>query len=749
MAERSDRGGGGGAGDEALPLVAPGAGPGPRKPPSTTTISTIAVQSGATRLVIALLQSRDWLQLRILESTPELTRLGATLEEALQLQRTHHEVLIKLQSKQSPVEELLRQADQLISTQGARPEVYAAMAESLGAAWKDVNHHLDTRKRVLDLNVNYHSRAEECTERMLALQLACTASTAPMHTVNLNTVAECESECESLKVRLAKIHDLRRAMLETLMLALTDGKTLLELLRGIAAEGSVDSRPDTMRVSTEYAISQVEHWLESLHDRRQGLDLTFNETRSELEQRLALAMLGAERAKIEDFLSSKSRQLRAEPNQLGDSEASSQLFLHEHLKLFTEAKDIQERALKMTHATEQLAATGVTAAELAVTQSYAVLNAAAEYLDMCDTLQSMLERAVTFYQAAHTALTKLDQLEVQLTTTTLPPSSQELSVLHAQIAAAAFNVSENAIEQGLGIIDTASNNNAGAEGVKRNVEEIQNRRDYVESLCTAHKEENIKLHQAINNFLEKHNNLYSWLVSRGEAFLQGHQDMGSVLAMARDFCEVHHKLIVELQMKGTEINNLLLTLPPILEQVEDDQRIEIDQKVDALHNLWLHLKQSLECRIDLSAQYLEFHEKAVQLAEQLDSLEDSFKNLDSSQEQQQIVDDKWKNIQQMHRDIKNLAQSFIEEAEKASDFLIVLFCTITLCGFILLKFYAQSASDPYLDTKRAVLCVETLLEHFSGRQITTSESKETWQKTVTIEKETRVQWQNNLMESSR
>ncbi|KAJ1525037.1 hypothetical protein ONE63_009883 [Megalurothrips usitatus] len=671
----------------------------------------------------SVFQSREWLQLRILESTPELTHLGATLEEALQLQRAHHDVLLKLQSKQSPVEELLRQADQLISTQGARAEVYAAMAESLGAAWRDVNHHLDTRKRVLDLNVDYHSRAEECMERMLALQLACTAVTAPILIAKLNTVADCESECESLKVRLAKIHDLRRAMLEALMLALTDGKTLLELLRGIAAEGSVDSRPDTMRVSTEFAISQVEHWLESLHDRRQALDLTFNETRSDLEQRLALAMLAAERTKIEDFITSRNEQMRSRQSQLGDSETSSQLLLHEHLKIVAEAKEVQERALKMTHATEQLAASGVTSAESAVTKSYAVLNSATEYLEMCDTLQSMLERAVAFYQAAHTALTKLDQLEIQLTTTTLSPTSQELSVLHAQIAAAAFDVSQNAVEQGLGLLDTANNNSTGAEGVKRTVEEIQKRRDILESLCTAHKEENIRLHQAINNFLEKHNNLYSWLVSRGEAFLQGHQDMGSVLAMARDFCEVHHSLIAELQVKGTEINNLLLTLPPILDQVEDVQRVEIDQKVDALHNLWLHLKQALEGRIDLSAQYLEFHEKAVQLAEQLDSLEDTLKSSATSEERQQILDERWANAQQLYGDLKNLGQSFITEAEKAS--------------------------DPYLDTKRAILCVETLLEHFAGRHITVAESRGVWQKSVTIEKETRLQWVNNLMESSR
>lgn len=87
---------------------------------------------------------------------------------------------------------------------------------------------------------------------MLALQLACTATTAPMLHAKIHTLAECESESESLKVRLTKIHDLRRAMLESLMLALTDGKTLLELLRGIAAGGSIDSRPDTMRVATEF-----------------------------------------------------------------------------------------------------------------------------------------------------------------------------------------------------------------------------------------------------------------------------------------------------------------------------------------------------------------------------------------------------------------------------------------------------------------------------------------------------------------
>jgi len=45
------------------------------------------------------------------------------------------------------VEELLRQADQLIATQRPRAEVYTAMA------WRDVNQLLERRKEILDRNV--------------------------------------------------------------------------------------------------------------------------------------------------------------------------------------------------------------------------------------------------------------------------------------------------------------------------------------------------------------------------------------------------------------------------------------------------------------------------------------------------------------------------------------------------------------------------------------------------------------------
>jgi hypothetical protein len=44
-----------------------------------------------------LFQSREWLQLKVLEVHPELTKLGASVKEAVELQRAHDEVLLQLQ----------------------------------------------------------------------------------------------------------------------------------------------------------------------------------------------------------------------------------------------------------------------------------------------------------------------------------------------------------------------------------------------------------------------------------------------------------------------------------------------------------------------------------------------------------------------------------------------------------------------------------------------------------------------------
>jgi len=51
---------------------------------------------------------------------------------------------------------MLRQADTMLAGQKPKPEVYNAMAASLGQAWRALNDQLEIRRTILERNVAFH-----------------------------------------------------------------------------------------------------------------------------------------------------------------------------------------------------------------------------------------------------------------------------------------------------------------------------------------------------------------------------------------------------------------------------------------------------------------------------------------------------------------------------------------------------------------------------------------------------------------
>jgi len=86
------------------------------------------------------------------------------------------------------------------------------------------------------------------------------------------------------------------------------------------------------------AVSQVEHWLENLHDRRRLLEIAWQNRKTHLEQCLALALLASDLKGLEEVLVVGKEALARCCDHLGNSPASAELLLHEHKKLFPEAK---------------------------------------------------------------------------------------------------------------------------------------------------------------------------------------------------------------------------------------------------------------------------------------------------------------------------------------------------------------------------------------------------------------------------
>lgn len=75
-----------------------------------------------------------------------------------------------------------------------------------------------------------------------------------------------------------------------------------------------------------------------MHDRRRFLELSWQERKTELEQCLALALLTTDLRMLEEILEDRKESLKRSCDQLGDSDPSAQLLLHEHNKLLPEAK---------------------------------------------------------------------------------------------------------------------------------------------------------------------------------------------------------------------------------------------------------------------------------------------------------------------------------------------------------------------------------------------------------------------------
>lgn len=77
-----------------------------------------------------------------------------------------------------------------------------------------------------------------CLEQTQALELACRGAPLPV-------------EVPAIKELLTRLSEVKRAMLESLMTTLQDGRALVDTLRQLALEGTLDSRPAQIKTVTE------------------------------------------------------------------------------------------------------------------------------------------------------------------------------------------------------------------------------------------------------------------------------------------------------------------------------------------------------------------------------------------------------------------------------------------------------------------------------------------------------------------
>lgn len=159
--------------------------PPPAQQPSAnlvaTTVSTIVLQGGPLQLVIALLKSGDRLYIKVADLLPKFTFLGPSLDEALNLQREHEELLRQIQNLPTPLEEFYHKVQEKIAAnEPPNPVLIEEMAASLGAVWQDIKKMLQERRDIVLLNVSFFERLGECYGKMSSLEVACNDTMIPI-----------------------------------------------------------------------------------------------------------------------------------------------------------------------------------------------------------------------------------------------------------------------------------------------------------------------------------------------------------------------------------------------------------------------------------------------------------------------------------------------------------------------------------------------------------------------------------------
>lgn len=408
------------------------------------------------------------------------------------------------------------------------------MESSIGRIWEDVEVLLIRRKRIADINSNFHEKLVTCQSKIDALELACRDTMIPM-------------EVEPVEEFLHKFRALRTDVLASVMATLKDGKELLTMLREIASEGTVDSRPDYLVADAIQSIKQVEKLLEDLHDRRNALEIAWQSRREQLEQCLRLAVLTKEIHETEQRLNARRNAMDIAFS-LGDSQYQVDQLLHENDRLKRDAIELRDKALRLTKATEQLVESGHFANEETCAKAYSLLSMCTDFYADTDRREVLLRQSKAFFASAESALSQVSDIESRIEAIKQLPSKDVVRE-YTNILEQVNKATETPIQMGYCLIDEVGRALPEVMGVKRMVEELERRRSFAEKLCKVNAEQEIHVSEKINAFFGRHNQILSWLISNAEEFIKTNASIGTSLISAQSFLHKHYQLLADLEVR--------------------------------------------------------------------------------------------------------------------------------------------------------------------------------------------------------
>lgn len=550
------------------------------------------------------------------------------------------------QERNTPIDEFVVKAEQLLTTNRVSTSLLDAMGHSLEIAWNDLLQIFQQRREVLDSNASFHEKIASSLNKMSALEVVCRNTEQSM---DISTIQE----------HLNKVKQLRIEVLASVMVSLKEGNELLAKLRETAACGQLDTRPDSIKIEIKKSLTQVELWLEELHDRRNVLEQVWQSRKMQLEQCLALAILMRDLDELEHTLAANKYALD-NANSALDTEVNVTHTMDEWDGIRHDSIAIRDRALKITRSTEKLANQRYFAAgDECCQRAYVFLHECTEHLEFIDLRYQLLAKIKEFYSKAEKAFTTLQRLETETSGSNATAHESSVQKQWVQrILNEIETLTEEPLRLGYALLDRIGRSNADAFAIEKTVAELESRKSFLEDLCTQNNDY-LKITESLKEFYENCRDICAWLVSVNKAFLKTNNTLGPSFGDSKTFLKLYHQLLSDLEIKGTEINSLFVHTTTILESLDEVERKDVDHKVQSLHDTWNELKTIVENRVDAATNYLKFLQSAEKLTDMFAQVEGILRST-PDESKMSILDDAWSKIKPAYGQLKEDGNGFLD-----------------------------------------------------------------------------------------
>uniref|UniRef100_A0A9J8BSL5 Coiled-coil domain containing 141 n=1 Tax=Cyprinus carpio carpio TaxID=630221 RepID=A0A9J8BSL5_CYPCA len=577
--------------------------------PSTTTISTVAVQAGTSQIVVAVLKCGELVHLQLTEAQPSLLEIGNNQDETRKLLEEHEQLLAKLKKNEGGVWALLEEADKTAAQKEGEELVYEAMAVSLSEAWRTLVAHLEKRRSLLILACHFF----EC-----ALEFA---------------------------IRIDEAEDFQSIVQKstTSMLVLNKSRELLEFLKDFQSQQSLKYGRASHGAWSSFG--KVEGLMEILQDRRQQVDLCMRQQKHELETIYHIRQWERQEQEVTQWFKEKAT-LFLENSQLGSSLSENEDLLREYIEFEQKSKDwgvLIERLIQQ--ASDLLSSNECTQLQRLSEKSEKLKATHEQFWSLMMNRLAHLQESNAFYSSANKAFEVLGTIEIAIKELKNQPLPlPELARKHDEYSRSIKDASVEPLQRGQLLLQKLYPQSAQVGGLQRMLGYISERIDALSHECHAHRELTGKRQQLVSSFEELVDKVSAWIKS-SNSVLSSSTEPGSSLTEAEDTLNKHVELFSQSQVTSY--------LPRL--------RIQYDMKSS---KLFYHFIQSLKRLFCAVAQV----EEQIRTLEECykNRQEEVEENEGAGATMKEMLDAKWQLLLQKFFTMQDLGNNFINSSNMIS-----------------------------------------------------------------------------------